>query len=213
MSRKKVVILLTGLLALTLASGAEAQKKKTGGIQTLDAVMETELITSGTGVYGDGSIYNHTKDGVQAYFGVGGKDVDLVTYDSGRMMHFSFDPSSPALAASGLPSELDSEVDFFGINQWGRFREMANGTTARVVADLEFHCCGPSPTTYELEYSSLCVTRVDDFTWIVSSDFSHIQGNPGFDASPVASLNIIRRNRQTSYGLVSMPIRFTVTLQ
>jgi hypothetical protein len=54
---------------------------------------------------------------------------------------------------------------------------------------------------------------VDDSTWIVSSDFSHIQGNPGFDASPVASLNIIRRNKQTPYGLVSMPIRFTVTLQ
>jgi hypothetical protein len=144
---------------------------------------------------------------------VGGKDVDLVTYNKGRTFHFSFDPDSPALAAAGLPSELDAEVDFFGINQWGRFREMANGTTARVVADLEFHCCGPSPTTYELEYSSLCVTRVDDFTWIVSSDFSHIQGNPGFDASPVASLNIIRRNKQTPYGLVSMPIRFTVTLQ
>jgi len=212
MIRKSGVVVLVGLLALALAGSAWAQKKKTGGIQTLDAVMSTPA--GSTGVYDDGDpLYSHTKDGVQAYFGVGGKDVDLVTYDSGRMMHFEFDPASPALAAAGIPAVIDSEMDLFGINYWGRYRDMDIGTTAQVQADLEFHCCGPSPTTYELEYPSLAVMRLSETEWLVTSDPADIPGDPGFQASSTAMLNVIRRKKQTSFGLVSMPIRFTVTLQ
>ena len=215
MIRKNVVIPIVGLVALSLVAGAAWSKGKPGNATTLNAVMST---SGSTGVYDDGDPnYNNGASGVQVYFGVGGKDLDLVTYDTGRTMTFRFDQSDPdvqAAQAAGLPvGDFTAEMDFFGINYWGRYREMAIGSTAQVQADLEFHTGGPMPTTFELEYPSLCVTRLDATTWLVSTDMSHLEGNPGFDASSIALLNIIRRRKQTSYGTVDMPLRFTVTVQ
>jgi hypothetical protein len=219
MIRKSVVFPIVGLVALSLVAGI-GWAAKPGGATKLNAVMSTGQISSGFGVFDDGDPnYNNGVDGVQVYFGVGGKDLDLVTYNTGRTMHFVFDQSSlvvMAAQAGGLPTgEFDAEVDFFGINYFGRYREMGVGTTAQVQADLEFHTGGPSPTTFELEYPSLAVHRETETMWVVTSDPADpvIGGDPGFQASPTALLNGFRRRKQFSYGTVSMPIRFTVTVQ
>ena len=218
MIRKNVVIPIVGLVALSLVAGIVWAKGKPGNATTLDAVMSTP---GSTGVFDDGDVnYNNGASGVQVYFGVGGKDLDLVTYNTGRTMEFVFDQSSPVVQsaqAAGLPvGNFTAEMDFFGINYWGRYRDMTIGTTAQVQADLEFHIGGPSPTTFELEYPSLAAKRISETQWVVTSDKDDAifgGGNPGFDASPTALLNIVRRRKQTSYGTVSMPIRFTVTVQ
>ncbi|MGH9789114.1 MAG: hypothetical protein ACRD4U_10475 [Candidatus Acidiferrales bacterium] len=214
MIRRNVVFLIVGVLALSLA-GSAWSKGKPGNATTLNAVMST---SGSTGVYDDGDPnYNNGASGVQVYFGVGGKDLDLVTYDTGRTMRFVFDQSSSVVQAAqvaGLPvGDFNAEMDFFGINYWGRYREMTIGATAQVQADLEFHTGGPMPTTFELEYPSLAVMRVSETEWLVTSDPADIPGDPGFQASSTALLNIIRRRKQTSYGIVDMPLRFTVTVQ
>jgi hypothetical protein len=217
MIRRNVLILIVGLLALSLASDAALAKGKPGSATTLNAVMSTP---GSQGVYSDGNAYNNGEGGVQVYFGVGGKDLDLVTYNTERTMRFEFDQSSPVVQnaqAAGLPvGSFNAEMDFFGINYWGRFRDMTPGTTAVLASDLEFHIGGPNPTTFELEYPSLAVRRMSATEWVVTSDPNDAifgGGNPGFDASPLALLNVIRRRKQSSYGTVSMPIRFTVTVQ
>ncbi len=218
MIRRNVLLPIVGLVALSLVAGMAWAKGKPGSATTLNAVMSTGEISSGFGVFDDGSPnYNHDPNGVQVYFGVGGKDLDLVTYDTGRTMRFEFDQTSPAVMAAqaaGLPAgSFNAEMDFFGINYFGRYREMGVGTTAQVQADLEFHIGGPNPTTFELEYPSLAVMRLSETEWLVTTDPGDIPGFPGFNASSSALLNIIRRRKQTSYGTVSMPIRFTVTVQ
>ncbi len=215
MIRKNVVIPIVGLLALSLLAGIVWAKGKPGSATTLNAVMST---SGSTGVFDDGNVnYNNGASGVQVYFGVGGKDLDLVTYDTGRTMEFVCDQSSPVVQsaqAAGLPvGNFTAEMDFFGINYFGRYRDMGVGTTAQVQADLEFHIGGPNPTTFELEYPSLAVMRVSETEWLVTTDPGDIPGDPGFQASSSALLNMIRRRKQTNYGTVSMPIRFTVTIQ
>jgi len=215
MIRKNVVIPIVGLVALSLVAGIAWSKGKPGNATTLNAVMST---SGSTGVFDDGDPnYNNGTDAVQVYFGVGGKDLDLVTYDTGRTMEFVFDQSSPVVQsaqAAGLPvGDFNAEMDFFGINYFGRYRDMGIGTTAQVQADLEFHIGGPNPTTFELEYPSLAVMRLSATEWLVTTDPADIPGDPGFQASSSALLNMIRRRKQTTYGTVSMPIRFTVTIQ
>ena len=215
MIRKNVVIPIVGLVALSLVAGIAWSKGKPGNATTLNAVMST---SGSTGVFDDGDPnYNNGTDAVQVYFGVGGKDLDLVTYDTGRTMEFVFDQSSPVVLsaqAAGLPvGDFNAEMDFFGINYFGRYRDMGIGTTAQVQADLEFHIGGPNPTTFELEYPSLAVMRLSATEWLVTTDPADIPGDPGFQASSSALLNMIRRRKQTTYGTVSMPIRFTVTIQ
>jgi len=215
MIRKNVVIPIVGLVALSLVAGIAWSKGKPGNATTLNAVMST---SGSTGVFDDGDPnYNNGTDAVQVYFGVGGKDLDLVTYDTGRTMEFVFDQSSPVVQsaqAAGLPvGDFTAEMDFFGINYFGRYRDMGIGTTAQVQADLEFHIGGPNPTTFELEYPSLAVMRLSATEWLVTTDPADIPGDPGFQASSSALLNMIRRRKQTTYGTVSMPIRFTVTIQ
>ncbi len=215
MIRRNVLLPIVGLVALSLLAGMAWAKGKPGSATTLNAVLQTP---GSQGVFPDSSAnYNNGDSGVQVYFGVGGKDLDLVTYDTGRTMRFEFDQSSPvvlAAQAAGLPAgSFNAEMDFFGINYFGRYREMGVGTTAQVQADLEFHIGGPNPTTFELEYPSLAVMRLSETEWLVTTNPADIPGFPGFNASSSALLNIIRRRKQTSYGVVSMPLRFTVTVQ
>jgi hypothetical protein len=160
----------------------------------------------GVGVSGDGSTYVHGADGVQCYISVSKNDADLVTYNTGRMLHFEFDPNNLAFVASGLPqSSFPAEVDFFAINYYGNYDSMGIGTTAQVQMDLEFKV---GNLTYELDYASLAVYRKDADTWLITSDPNDLEigGNP-FVWSDHAKLNVIRRRRQTTYGVVSMPFR------
>ncbi|HSC76940.1 MAG TPA: hypothetical protein VLB32_00135 [Candidatus Acidoferrales bacterium] len=207
MSRKFRVVVLVGLLAVSLVAGAVWAK---GGATPLRATWMT-LSGTGFGVFDDGNaVYEHGVGGVQCYFGVSGKDVDVVTYNTARTLRFKLDPNNSAVQASGLPADFLAESDMFGINYFGRYREMGIGTTAQVQADLEFYV---GKYTYELDYPSLAVMRVSENTWRVTSDPAEIGGDPGFTASDEADLNIIRRNRQTTYGTVHMPIRFEVTIK
>ncbi len=215
MTRKFLVLAVVGLLAVSLVASGAMAAKKGGGNTPLTATWTDQ---SGFGVSSDSSssgstIYDNGANGLQVYFGAGGKDVDVVTYNSGRKLHFKFDPSSEALAATGLPAEFDAESDLFGINYFGRYRDMTVFTTAQVQTDLEFHVGGPMPTTYALSYPALAVRRIAEDTWVVTSNPNDIPGFPGFTASDEAELNIIRRNRQTSFGTVNMPIRFEVTIK
>jgi len=208
MIRRNTVVAFLGLLAIALLTGASVAAK--GGLVPLKATWMTASST-GFGVFDDGNnIYEHGVGGVQAYFGVAGKDVDVVTYDSGRRLRFKMDSNSPALKLSGLPADFMAESDMFGINYWGRYREMGIGTTAQVQSDLEFYV---GLKTYELDYPSLAVRRISEDTWLVTSDPLDIPGNPGFQASDEADLNVIRRNRQTTFGTVNMPIRFEVKIK
>ncbi len=207
MSRKFLVLAVVGLLAVSLVAGAVWAK---GGVTPLVAIWTTASST-GFGVFDDGNNrYENGVGKVQVYFGVTGKDVDVVTYNSGRKLHFKFDPNNSALQGSGLPADFLAESDLFGINYFGRYREMGIGTTAQVQADLEFYV---GRITYELDYPSLAVMRISETTWLVTSNPLDIPGNPGFQASDEADLNVIRRRSQETFGTVNMPIRFEVTVK
>lgn len=175
------------------------------------------------GVYSDFSVlggsntYANGSSGVQCYFGVAGKDLDLVTYNTGRKLVFHFDPSSAAVIKAVLPTNLPAEADFYGVNFYGPYRTQGDGTTAQVQASLQFHY-GTPPRTYELAYPALAAYRLPNGgtpgnTWLITSDLNDIPGNPGFTASNLASLNQIRKKGSINYGAVNMPIRFQVTLQ
>ncbi len=207
MNRKFLVLALVGLLAVSIVAGAVWAK---GGATPLVAIWTTASST-GFGVFDDGN--NRYENGigkVQCYFGVSGKDVDVVTYNSGRKLHFKFDPNNSALQSSGLSADFLAESDLFGINYFGRYRDMGIGTTAQVQADLEFYV---GRITYELDYPSLAVMRISENTWRITSDPLDIPGNPGFTPSDEADLNVIRRRSQESFGQVNMPIRFEVTIK
>ena len=181
---------------------------------------------SGFGVFDDGNatydhnvVYTPGLGKVQCYFGVNARDVDMVTYNTGRKLHFVFDPSATAVKnanfdrCSETSCTFDAEVDLFGINYFGQFTAMGNGTTAQVQMDLEFHWpSGPSPRTFELDYSSLAVVRLDSKNWLISSEGSDAQYGP-VAPSRTAKLNEIRRRGSIPFGTVDMPIRFTVTLK
>ena len=209
MIRRILAIAFVGLLATSLvSSGAWAAKNTSGGITPLTATWTAQ---SGVGVSHDGNaIYDHGAGGLQVYFGVSGKDVDVVTYNTGRKLHFKFDPNNSALQGSGLPADFSAESDLFGINYFGRYRDMNVFTTAQVQADLEFYV---GRITYELDYPSLAARRIAEDTWLVTSDPLDIPGDPGFQASDEANLNVIRRSKQQTFGIVNMPIRFLVKIK
>ncbi len=217
MTRKFAVSLLVVGLALTLVGTGYAAKR--GSATKLIATYLDNF--SAFGVQDDGnSVYSHGVGFVEAYFGVGGKDVDIVTYptltqDPVRKLRFTFDPASTAFLSSGIAAthptgDFTAISDLFGINYWGRYRDMGVGTTAQVQADLEFYV---GDVTYELDYASLAVMRTSETTWLFTTDPLDIPGNPGFQASPVAKLNVIRRRKVTSFGTVNMPMRFEVAIQ
>jgi len=215
MKRRISVSLLLVALAFTLATAAFAALK--GSAQKLTATYLDNF--SGFGVEHDGNAtYDHGVNNVQVYFGVGGKDVDLVTYNTPRKLRFTFDPASTPFVNSGIGAvdadHADGDFlavsDLFGINYWGRYRDMGVGKTAQVQSDLEFYV---GNVTYELDYASLAVYRESETTWLFTTRAADIPGFPGFDASPVAKLNVIRRRSVTSFGTVNMPMRFRVTLK
>lgn len=203
-SRRIIPFLAFVLLASFITLGFDAKGAPKGGgsnfISTTAAVDN-----QAQGVSGDGSPYVNGVDGVQCYISVSKNDADLVTYNTLRKLHFQFPAGDPAVAAAGLPSYLEAEVDFFAINYFGKYDSMGIGTTAQVQMDLEFKV---GSLTYELDYASLAVYRKDADTWLITSDQNdpEIGGNP-FPWSDQAKLNVIRRRRQTTYGVVSMPFR------
>lgn len=212
MNRRMRISLLVAALAITMATAAFAAPKSSA-----TKLIATYLDNfSNFGVQDDGNpTYEHGVGSVQAYFGVGGKDVDIVTYNTSRQLRYTFDTSSTPFVNSGIgavhPSGNFLAVsDLFGINYYGRYRDMGIGTTAQVQADLEFYV---GTTTYELDYSSLAVMRIDADTWLFTTDPADIPGFPGFLASKTAKLNVIRRRSVTQFGTVDMPMRFEVTIK
>lgn len=165
-----------------------------------------------TGVSDDGNpAYANGVQGVRCYFGVNGRNANLITYNTPRKLHFTFDPSSPAWRGSGLPqADFLAEVDLYGVNYFGSYQSMGIGTTAQVQMDVEFHV---GNSTYELDYRSLAAKRISVDTWLITSNPLDIGGNPGFAASSAATLNVIRHRTKENFGSVNMPIRVEVKLQ
>ena len=172
------------------------------------------------GIFDDGNVnYDHgIVLGLRCYFAVNGTNIDLLTYNTlpSRKLRFIFDPASPVPESASLPDDFMAEVDLFGINYFGPYRTMQVGTTAQVQADLEFHYPPTdTPTTYELKYSSLAVTRLTKETWLFTSSAADYgcSSNPGcagFTPSAQAELNEIRRKTVGNRGTVTMPLRFVV---
>jgi hypothetical protein len=204
MTRRRPVSILVVVCLAFLAAMAYAAKSA--------PLVATFSEVFGVGVSHDGDpVYEHGLQKVQCYFGVNGRDANLVTYNSTRRLEFTFDANSPAFQASGLPSSnFTAQVDLFGINYYGPYRTMGEGTTAQVQMDLEFKV---GKLTYELDYPSLAAMRNSPTTWLVTSNPGDIPGNPGFVASDLASLNVIRRRSVEKFGAVNMPIRFEVVLK
>jgi len=183
------------------------------GQNRLVASMLDNLSTFG--VKSDGNqTYEDGQGGVKSYFGVFGKDIDLRTYGTARKLHLTFDPAAPAFRASGIGPALGSDFmavsDLWGINNWGRYRDMGPGTTAMLRLHAEFDVGG---VRYELAYASLAVFRKTDTTWLITSNAADIPGNPGFQASPAAKLGVIRNRVVTDFGTVKMPMRLEVRLK
>ena len=209
-------LLVTLLLAFLSVAGTNAFSKGKPGTGTtsgtpLIADFSTNLLSASNGVFDDGtSLYEDGFGGVQCYLGVAGKDLDLVTYDTSRKLHYVFDTSQTAWQLSGIPGDFPAVSDFYGINYYGQYVVMGVGTTAQVHGVLQFYV---GRITYELDYQSLAVMRTSQTTWLITSNPGDIPGYPGFYASDQAALNVIRRKSQDSYGTVNMPIRFEVTVK
>ena len=202
MSKRRALLVVALVVTLTVAAWAA---------KSAPAVATFSTTPGGFGVFDDGNpTYDNGVGGVKVYFGVTRKDADLVTYNTGRKLHYKFDGSSPALAASGLGSDVLAESDLFALNYFGPYTSMALGTTAQVQMDLEFKV---GNLTYELDYASLAAYKTGENTWLITSDPNDIPGFPGFTASSTAKLNVIRRKAQTTYGTVDMPIRFEMTIK
>jgi hypothetical protein len=176
----------------------------------------------GSGISGDNSVatdwngasaalYANGVTGVQSYLGAGGKDVDLVTYGSGRTLHFSFatgDIAAWGPNGAGLPQSFDAEVDFYGVNFYGAYDSMGVGTTAQVHGVLQFHFNGQ---TYQLDYAALAGERTASNVWLITSDGAPIYAP--FTTTPAATLSVERRHGPVAFGSVGAPIHFQVKLQ
>ena len=169
---------------------------------------------SSFGISSDGSSYVNGVGAVQAYIGVGGKDTDLVTYSTSRKLHYAFDPNSAALKAAGIPASLDAVTAYSGINYWGRYIDMTVGTVATVQGDFEFYV---GTLTYEVKYTKLAVKRLSTTEWLITTDCAKLDTGGcwsygGAAPNPSATLAVIRRNAQTTYGTVQMPVTFLVKI-
>jgi hypothetical protein len=184
-------------------------KKSGGGNPAAEFVFSTP---AGFGVFGVGGPYVHQQDGVQAYMGVDGKNVNLTTNGTPRTLRYVF-PSSSAFGASGISSsDFESQTVVFGINWSMRYTEMQVGSVGRVKADFEFY---DGRVGYELVYYNLAVQRLSDTEWLITTDCAHLPAgcwNYGFDINADAELNTVRRRKQQAFGAVNMPVTFTVTL-
>lgn len=216
MMRSRFVFLLAFVVLLAVVSPALAGGK--GSATALNCIVTDYS----PGVASDkGGMYAHGANNgyVKCYLGVGGKDFDLVTYNSKRTLQFNFSPvDKPTVDLAGLPMSFPAEVDAYGINYWGRYLDMEYQlffSTAQVQMDLQFHYGSP-PQTYELSYSCLAVSRVGINDWIITSEPLTWIGNYVQDAVPClidpvhpgneATLSLIRRKGPQTYGVVTMPI-------
>lgn len=109
------------MLAL-LALGTFATSAFVAKGTLLATTFSTNVISAANGVFDDGNpVYENGVGGVQCYCGVNGKNLDLVTYNTTRTLHFVFNPSSPAFQLSGLPADFLATVDLYGINYFGPY--------------------------------------------------------------------------------------------
>ena len=221
---KNRILFLVG--TILLFSAAITTITQAGGLTPLTT---TWLDPIGAGVSHDstGDTYNHGgvyfggARAVQSYFSPNGRNVVLVTYSTGRTLHFVFDGNERNVwgDGAGLTQNVDAEIDLFGINQFGQYEKMDINATARVQMDLEFHFPPTgNPETYELAYSNLAAKRETAYVWLITSDPFDIceGGSPncaGFTPSDEAKLNTVRRRKSTEFGTVHMPIRFRVEIQ
>ena len=179
--------------------------------------LNCKVLDATPGIASDGNAnYNHgsTNTSVKCFLGAGGKNFDLVTYNTGRTLKLSFAPGADQAVATlaTLPATVNAEVDAFGINFYSQYLNMAVGTTAQVQMDLEFHYGGGS-TTYELSYSCLAVTRTQFTTWVITSVANGSNEYAVPCISSKAMLNKIRRNTVQGFGEVTMPVTFEFSPQ
>ncbi len=208
---RRFALVFVALLVFTLAPAAFAARSTPGKCtmwNNYSTVLLSDTTYAGVSNVGDPMYANGSVERLECSFSVNRGVVNFVTYQTGRKLHFNLDPVVAAKA--GIPSSFDAEVDLFGINYYGKFENMAVGTTAQVQADLEFYV---GRETFELDYPAIAVKRTGENTWLFTTDHARdIEGDPGFQASSTAKLNVIRRRSQTFYGEVQAPIRFEVTL-
>lgn len=194
------------LVLLSLAVVALAASKGTA----TNTFLQPSLSLTGAGVGDDGnSAYLNGVNRVQSYLGAGGKNANLVTYTTGRRLHFTFDPASPAWQASGLPQDFMAEVSAFGVNYFGPYVSMGVGTTAQVALTIQFKYNG---VTYELAYGSVAAYHDTATTWLLTWTPLDLPGYPGFSPSDQATLSRLRNNQRIRYGAVNMPVRYSVQL-
>ncbi|HET7711279.1 MAG TPA: hypothetical protein VFL80_05065 [Thermoanaerobaculia bacterium] len=176
-------------------------------------------VSAAIGIVGDGSdgrgtYANGSVERLECSFSVNRGVVNFVTYQTPRQLRFNLESVATLLRADGanVQNSFLANVDLFGINYFGKFENMQEGSTARIQADLEFYV---GRTTYELDYANIAVKRLPGNTWLFTTDSADI-GTPcigtDFCISDEATLNVIRRKSQNTLGVVHAPIRFTVTL-
>ncbi len=213
--RRAFTVSLLTAVVLVVSSAAFAGGVKNNSTTSKGTALNAQwLMTtalSPTGVFDDGyDLYDNGVSGVQCYFGVSGKNLVLVTYNTPRTLHFTFDTSQNAWKTSGIPADFTAVVDFYGVNYYGPYVSQSIGSTAEVSASLEFYV---GRTTYELNYPALASYRTGQNTWLITSNPNDIPGYPGFTASNQATLVLVRRSGNITYGTVNMPIKFEVTPQ
>lgn len=202
---RRVLCVLVAVFALTFSALAGPNK----GTPT-NTFLLPNLSATGAGVSDDGSnAYLNGAGGVQSYLGAGGKNANLVTYNSGRRLHFTFDPASPAWQASGLPQDFMAEVSSFGVNYFGPYVSMGVGTTAQVALTIQFKY---NNVTYELAYGSVAAYRDTASSWLLTWASFDLLGYPGFWPSDQATLSRLRNNTRIKFGAVNMPVRYSVQL-
>jgi hypothetical protein len=167
-----------------------------------------DLMTELGVTYEGSQFYTDGQEGVLHYFGVNGRNMVLHTYSTERKLRFHFDPGTAAFERSGLKdASFATQVNIYGINYYGPFVSMGEGTTAQMKTTIEFYQNGH---TYYLEYPALAAKRLTADTWLVTSDPTVLGGDPGFTASPQADFGVFRRRNRASFGAVNMPIQMEV---
>jgi hypothetical protein len=203
--RRRLSAVILVVLSFTLVALAGRSK----GTAT-NTFLQPNLSLTGAGVSDDGNnAYLNGVGGVQSYLGAGGNNVNLVTYSTGRKLHFIFDAASPAWQNSGLPQDFTAEITAYGVNYFGTYVSMGIGTTAQVALTIQFKY---NNVTYELAWASVAAYHDTATSWLLTWNALDLPGYPGFSPSDQATLSRIRNNTRTKYGVVNMPLRFSVQL-
>lgn len=202
MTRRSAISLCI-LLSVMAVLPAVAQK----GAATNTFWQPTLGLTS-AGVTDDGNnAYLNGVGGVQSYMGAGGNNVNLVTYGTGRRLHFVFSSASTPWRNSGLPQDFTAEITSFGVNYFGGYSTMGVGTTAQVALTIQFKY---GNVTYELTWASVAGYHDTATSWLITWRSLDLPGYPGFSPSDQATLSRLRHNSRTTYGVVNMPVRYSV---